>query len=795
MIQKYDFKAIEAKGHAKWREWNLFDTAASPRKKFYMLEMFAYPSGDIHIGHFRNYSIGDVVARYKRMRGYDVLHPFGWDAFGLPAENAAIKHGVHPREWTHKNIALGRATLQRMGISYDWKREVLTCEPDFYKWTQWLFLQLFAQGLAYRAPSLVNWCPNDGILANELVHDGHCWRCGREVGKKEIENCWFFKYSDFSQRLLDGLDHLEGWPEKIKILQRNWIGRSEGSEIDFDCDGRKLTVFTTRPDTTWGVTFMVLAPEHPLAAEVARTRPEVAAYIRKATLKKDWERLAEGDKDGVFTGLLVTNPLNGEKVQLWVADYVVASYGTGVVMGVPGHDERDFDFARKYGIPIRVVIQPLDGRLDEATMTEAYVDPGTMVNSGDLDGTPTPSGIPKVIAYLERRGVGRPKVNYRLKDWLISRQRYWGCPIPIVHCPRCGAQPVPQEQLPVLLPLDVREFIPKGRSPLADHPAFMQVDCPKCGGPAQRDPDTMDTFMCSSWYLFRYVDPHNDRLPWEKAAARTWLPVDLYIGGDEHACMHLLYFRFITKVLHDAGWLPMDEPTLRLFNHGMVYDAEGELMSKSKGNVVSPHELMDQYGVDVARIAMFFFAPSEDPILWKETGLVGAQRFVFRFWERVLAAKDVEEPRDVQRKLHQTIAKITRSMEQDLHFNTTIAAIMEFMNLAKELSRPTARTLVQLVAPMAPFLAEELWEVLGGKGSVFQSTWPEYDAELAREDEVEIVVQLNGKVRSRFTVPAQSAEAELRALALQQKAVQEALAGRKPRNVVVVKGRLVNVVV
>ena len=795
MIRKYDFKAIEAKGHAKWREWNLFDTAAAPKKKYYMLEMFAYPSGDIHIGHFRNYSIGDVVARYKRMRGHDVLHPFGWDAFGLPAENAAIKHGVHPREWTHKNIAMGRATLQRMGISYDWKREVLTCEPDFYKWTQWLFLQLFAQGLAYRAPSLVNWCPNDGILANELVHDGRCWRCGGEVGKKEIENCWFFKYSDFAQRLLDGLDRLDGWPEKIKILQRNWIGRSEGSEIDFDCDGRKLTVFTTRPDTTWGVTFMVLAPEHPLAAEVARTRPEVAAYIRKATLKKDWERLAEGEKDGVFTGLLVTNPLNGEKVQLWVADYVVASYGTGVVMGVPAHDERDFVFARKYGIPIRVVIQPPEAGLDEATMTEAYVDPGTMVNSGDLDGTPTPSGMPKVIAYLERRGVGRPKVNYRLKDWLISRQRYWGCPIPIVHCPQCGAQPVPQEQLPVLLPLDVREFIPKGRSPLADHPAFMQVDCPKCGGAAQRDPDTMDTFMCSSWYLFRYVDPHNDRLPWDKAAARTWLPVDLYIGGDEHACMHLLYFRFITKVLHDAGWLPMDEPTLRLFNHGMVYDAEGELMSKSKGNVVSPHELMDQYGVDVARIAMFFFAPSEDPILWKETGLVGAQRFVYRFWERVLAAGDVEEPREVQRKLHQTIAKITRSMEQDLHFNTTIAAIMEFMNLAKELSRPTARTLVQLVAPMAPFLAEELWEVLGGKGSVFQSSWPEYDAALAQEDEVEIVVQLNGKVRSRFTVPAQSAEAELRALALQQKAVQEALAGRKPRNVVVVKGRLVNVVV
>ena len=795
MTAKYDFKTIEARGHAKWREIGLFDTATAPGRKYYVLEMFAYPSGDIHMGHFRNYSIGDVVARYRMMRGDSVLHPFGWDAFGLPAENAAIKHGVHPRDWTHRNIAMGRTTLQRMGISYDWQREVVTCEPEFYKWTQWLFLLLYERGLAYRAPSLVNWCPNDGILANELVQNGRCWRCDGEVGKKEIDNNWFFKYSDFAQWLLDDLDRLQGWPDKIKTLQRNWIGRSEGCEIDFSGDGRTLTVFTTRPDTVWGVTFMVLAPEHSLAAEVARTNPEVADYIRASTRKKEWERMAEGAKDGVFTGLWVTNPLTGEKVQLWVADYVVASYGTGVVMGVPAHDTRDFDFARRYGIPLRVVIQPPEGGLDPAAMTEAYVGAGTMVNSGALDGTPMPAGMPRVIEFLEKSGLGRSKINYRLKDWLVSRQRYWGCPIPIIHCERCGAQPVPQEDLPVLLPLDQREFIPKGRSPLADNSSFMQVQCPRCGGSAQRDPDTMDTFMCSSWYLFRYVDPRNGSAPWDKQEAARWLPVDLYIGGDEHACMHLLYFRFITKVLHDAGWLPMAEPTTRLFNHGMVYDALGDLMSKSKGNVVSPNDIMDQFGVDVSRIAMFFFAPSADPISWKETGLVGAQRFVLRFWERVHAARDGDEPRPVQRKLHQTIARITRSMDGDLHFNTSIAAIMEFLNLAKEISRPTAKTLVQLMAPMAPFLAEELWETLGERGSVFRSAWPQYDAELAKEDELEVVVQLNGKVRGRFTVAAGTGEAELRARALQERAVQDALAGKNPRNVVVVQGRLVNVVV
>ena len=795
MTPKYDFATIEAKGQRKWQQANLFDTAAAPRRKYYMLEMFAYPSGDIHMGHFRNYSIGDAVARYRIMRGDDVLHPFGWDAFGLPAENAAIKHKVHPRDWTHRNIATGRETLRRMGISYDWKREVLTCEPDFYKWTQWLFLLLFQRGLAYRAPALVNWCPNDGILANELVHDGKCWRCGGEVGKRQIDNNWFFRYSDFAQRLLDDLDRLEGWPEKIKVLQRNWIGRSEGCEIDFDFGGEKLTVFTTRPDTTWGVTFMVVAPEHAIAAAAARSRPEVAAYIRRATQKKEWERIAEGEKDGVFTGLEVTNPVNGAKVPLWVADYVVARYGTGVVMGVPAHDSRDFAFARRYGLPVRVVIQPQDGELTSGSMADAYLGPGTMVQSGALDGTAVPADLPRVLAYFQSRGLGRAKVNYRLKDWLISRQRYWGCPIPIIHCAGCGPQAVPEAELPVLLPLDHKELIPKGRSPLADNPAFMRATCPRCGGPAERDPDTMDTFMCSSWYLFRYLDPHNDRAPWDRAAADCWLPVDLYIGGDEHACMHLLYFRFITKVLFDAGWLPVDEPTLRLFNHGMVYDAEGDLMSKSKGNVVSPNQIMSQWGVDVCRIAMFFFAPSADEIKWKETGLVGGQRFIQRVWERVHGARPGEPRREVQRKLQQLIRKVTRTMEDDLHFNTSIAAMMEFLNAAGELTPESARTLVQLLAPLAPFVAEELWEALGQPGSVFRAGWPEYDPELAREDELEVVVQVNGKVRGRFTAPAGTPEAELRTRALQADSVRQALGGQTPRKVIVVQGRLVNVVV
>ncbi len=488
---KYDFRALEEKWSRRWAEADLYRTPSPPRRKYYVLEMFAYPSGDIHMGHFRNYTIGDVAARYRMMKGDDVLHPFGWDAFGLPAEGAAIKRGIHPREWTLGNIETGKKTLRKMAISYDWDREVRTCEPDYYKWTQWLFLLLFRRGLAYQAPSVVNWCPQDGILANEQCQDGRCWRCGAEVVKKPIENCWFFRYSAMAERLLADLDRLPGWPESTKTAQRNWIGKSVGCEIDFDLGGRPLSVFTTRPDTVYGVTFMVVAPEHPLASEGAA--PEVKAYIERAARKSEMERTAEGEKDGVFTGKYVTNPLNGDRVPLWVADYVLAHYGTGVVMGVPAHDTRDYAFAKRYGLPVKVVISGGPEKYEDA-----YVGPGAMVDSGELTGTPSPDGIPRVIEYAVSKGVGRPRVNYRLKDWLISRQRYWGCPIPIVHCAKCGARPVPEKDLPVLLPAGTIDLVARGRSPLADRADFMDTACPECGGPARRDPDTMDTFMCSS---------------------------------------------------------------------------------------------------------------------------------------------------------------------------------------------------------------------------------------------------------------------------------------------------------
>ncbi len=804
---KYDFRALEAKWQERWAKADLHRTPERPRNKFYVLEMFAYPSGDIHMGHVRNYSIGDVVARYRAMKGYAVLHPFGWDAFGLPAEQAAIKNRLHPRAWTLANVETGRKTLQRMAITYDWEREVRTCEPDYYKWTQWLFLLLFKNGWAYRAPSVVNWCGEHGILANEQVHDGKCWRCGKDVVKKPIENCWFFRYSGMAERLLDDIDKLSGWPDSTKQLQRNWIRRSVGCEIDFDFEGRRLTVFTTRPDTVHGVTFMVISPEHALAAEIAA--PEVKEYIRRAGQKSELERTMEGEKDGVFTGRHVTNPLNGEKVPLWVADYVLAHYGTGVVMGVPAHDTRDFAFARKYGLPVKIVISG-----GPAKYEDAYVGAGEMVNSGELTGTPSPEGIPDVIDFIARRNLGRAKTNYRLKDWLISRQRYWGCPIPIIHCGKCGAQAVPEKDLPVLLP-DVTEFIPKGRSPLADRPEYMSTTCPKCGGPAERDPDTMDTFMCSSFYLYRYADPKNDREPWRKEEAKRWLPVDLYIGGAEHACMHLLYFRFIAKVLHDAGWVPTDEPVIRLFHQGMVADAGGETMSKSKGNAVSPQEIMDRWGVDILRLAMFSFAPSGAEIKWKEDGLLGAHRLVTRLWDLYESLAPLVKGgagkggayRSIRRQAHVLLARMTDACEGELDFNTAIARGYELLNEIDRV-RPDPKTdderaalrdvleiLARVLAPMAPFLAEEFGEMLGGKESIFKSGWPVYDPDAVRQDEVEYPVQVNGKLRDKFSISADATEAEVKARALATPGALKALEGRPPKRVIVIAGKLVNVVV
>ncbi len=800
---KYDFKALEAKGQTRWAGQALSRTPDAPKKKFYVLEMFAYPSGDIHMGHFRNYSIGDAASRYRMMKGFDVLHPFGWDAFGLPAEQAAIKNKLHPGTWTRKNIETGKKTLQRMAISYDWEREVRTCEPDYYRWTQWLFLLLFKNGWAYQAASRVNWCEEHGILANEQCQDGKCWRCNQEVVKKPIENCWFFKYSAMADRLLNDIDKLSGWPESTKTLQRNWIGKSVGCEIDFDFEGKKLTVFTTRPDTTWGVSFVVIAPEHPLAAGIAA--PEVKEYVKKAAQKSERDRMMEGDKDGVFTGKYVTNPLNGEKVPLWVADYVLAHYGTGVVMGVPAHDTRDYAFAKKYALPVKIVISG-----GPAAYEDAYVGEGSMIDSGELTGTPSPSGIPKVIDHVAKKGNGRAKTHFKLKDWLISRQRYWGCPIPIIHCPKCGAQAVPEKDLPVVLP-EISEFIPKGRSPLADHPEFMNTACPKCGGAAQRNPDTMDTFMCSSYYLYRYLDAKNAAEPWRKEEARKWLPVDLYIGGAEHACMHLLYFRFIAKVLFDAGWVPTDEPVVKLFHQGMVADEYGETMSKNKGNVVAPGEIMDRWGVDVARLAMFYFAPSDAEIKWKEDGLNGAHRLVTRLWdlyeELAPKVKGVAGPSSAYKPLRQAahvmLARMTDACESGLDFNTAIATVYKLLN-AFDAAKPDPKTdderraiggvlgiLARVLAPLAPFLGEEFHEMLGGQGSVFRAAWPVYDADAAQSDTIEIPVQVNGKLKGKFTVAAGASDEELKAQAL----ALPALAGITPKKVIVVKGKLVNVVI
>ncbi len=829
-----DFKAIEQEWFRRWEGWKLYDTTPSPARKYFVMEMFAYPSGDIHVGHLRNYMIGDVCARYRMMTGWDVLHPPGWDAFGQPAEGAALKYKIHPREWTLRNIDTGTKTLQRMAVSYDWNREVRTCEPDYYKWTQWIFLQLHKAGITYLAPSWVNWCPTDEwALTNEQSEGGVCWRCGNPVVKKKLDRCWFFRTSKHAERLLKDIDRLTGWPESVRTIQRNWIGRSEGTEIDFQIEGgEKIRVFTTRPDTIYGVTFMAVSPESPLAETLATPehREAVAEYVRKALVRDAAQR--EQEKDGVFTGRHAINPFNGEKVPLWVADYVLGGYGTGVVMGVPAHDQRDFEFAKKYGLPIKVVIEPSTagkpvqaGRgsvsigfgkpLQAAELSEAYVESGRMVNSGPFNGTPNEEGIPKVTEYAAQEGFGGPAVNYKLRDWLISRQRYWGCPIPIIHCPKCGPQPVPDKDLPVVLPTSITNFVPKGRSPLADSPEFMNTSCPKCGGAAQRDPDTMDTFIDSSWYQFRYVDPRNEREIWREEEIKKWAPVDLYIGGVEHARGHCLYFRFITKVLHDLGHCPVDEPALRLFNHGMVCDEKGEIMSKSKGNAVSPAPILDKWGVDVCRLAMAFFAPSEDQIKWSEHGLVGADRFARRVHALADRVKDLPsgpvDPsklspgiREVWRKLHQVIRKATRSFEDDLHFNTVISKVTELLNLldektpASETDRRAVRQVVfdvvKILAPMAPFLGEELHRKLGGTGSVFKSGFPAFDAEAAKEDEVEIVVQINGKVRGKIVAAADASEDQLRAAALGEPSIAKALDGRSPKKVVVVKGRIVNVV-
>ena len=801
-MKGYPFKEIEAKWQERWEESGIYQAPEHPTKKYYLLVMYAYPSGDIHMGHFRNFIIGDAVARYKWMNGYQVLHPFGWDAFGLPAELAAMKRKIHPKEWTLENIRVSDSTLKRCGISFDWGREVITCVPEYYKWTQWMFLKLFEHNLAYQDTALVNWCPDcKTVLANEQVEQGRCWKCDSKVEEKELKQ-WFFRITDYAERLLEGLDKLEGWPQNTKTLQRNWIGKSQGVEIDFTIAGmdEKISVFTTRPDTIYGVTFMAIAPENKLLKRLnmdPKHRRKVEEYAEEARRKTEIDRTAIGEKDGVFTGVYAVNPLSGDKVQLWVADYVLATYGTGIVMGVPAHDQRDFEFCRKYGIPIKVVIQLPGGKLVADSMEEAYTEPGTMVNSDIFNGLNSTEGIDKVNSYVVEKGLGRLKTNYKLRDWLISRQRYWGAPIPMIHCERCGVVPVPESDLPVLLPEGDIDFKPKGRSPLADSKEFVDVDCPKCGGKAKRDADTMDTFVCSSWYFLRYMDAHNPDEPFSKTSAKEWLPVNKYIGGIEHACGHLIYFRFFTKFLHDIGWLEVDEPATELFNHGMVLDKEGQIMSKSLGNVVSPIDIIEKHGADTARIAMYFAAPSEREILWSDEGIVGSKRFLNRIYRFAEQAKGVQVPRKINldglsptdikayRKLNQTIKKVEDDIGA-LQLNTAIASMMELLNVMDDLDAKNSKVLgfcvkklAQILAPFTPHLAEEVWSILGHKESIFKSEWPSYDKSAIQEEEITFVVQVNGKL----------------SLALSDERVKKFLEGKNLIKSIFVQNKLINLVV
>lgn len=829
-MQEYNPAEIEPRWQGHWEAegFHRAREAGDPGECFYCLEMFPYPSGRLHMGHVRNYSIGDVVTRFLRMNGLQVLHPMGWDAFGLPAENAAIKLNVPPAKWTRENIDHMRRQIKRLGISYDWEREIATCDPDYYRWTQWFFLQLYKRGLAYKKKAPVNWCPScQTVLANEQVISGRCERCDTAVERRELEQ-WFFRITDYADRLLANLDRLPGWPEKVKIMQRNWIGKSHGAEIRFPIEGHPspLTVFTTRPDTVHGATYMVVAPEHPVVDDLIsgnEREAEIRSFIREVLAQDEWVRSAEEtEKKGIFTGRYCVNPFTGERIPIWIGNYVLMGYGTGAIMAVPAHDQRDFEFARKYDLPVRVVIQPEGERLDGATMAAAYEGDGRLVQSGRFDGLPNRQAIEAIIDYLEESGKGRRTVNYRLRDWLISRQRYWGAPIPIVYCDRCGTLPVPEDDLPVLLPEDV-SFKPTGQSPLVEIAAFVQTRCPQCGGPARRETDTMDTFVDSSWYFLRFCDPKNDSRPFERGKVDFWMPVDQYIGGVEHAILHLMYARFFTMVLHDMGLVGTDEPFQNLLTQGMVLK-DGAKMSKSKGNVVDPDPIVDRYGADTIRLFILFAAPPEADLEWSDAGVEGAHRFLRRVWrlvlqvepevkgwfggERPAASNDrvlEEAERALRRKLHQTLAKVTVDLRERFAFNTAIASIMELVNEAYSyLDRgdephpgvlaETVDILLRMLAPFAPHLTEELWHRLGGPGSVHQAPWPEVDPEAAREEELLIVVQVNGRLRDRVRVPAGADEALLRERALASERVRAFVDGKEIRKLVVVPRKLVNIV-
>ncbi|HEY6101847.1 MAG TPA: leucine--tRNA ligase [bacterium] len=817
MVDRYDATSIEAKWQARWESDRLHHAPDfDPRPKWYFLTMYPYPSGDLHIGHWYAMAPSDSGARFRRMQGYNVMFPIGFDAFGLPAENAAIQNRIHPHTWTMENIARMRGQLRSMGAMWDWDREVVTCDPAYYKWNQWFFLRMYERGLAYRALSPVDWCPKDNTsLAREQVvgDDRVCERCGTPVVKKNLEQ-WFLRITAYADELLDfsGIE----WPERVRTLQENWIGRSDGVEFELpvaDHPEASFRVFTTRPDTAYGMTFAVLAPEHPLVDPLTAParRAEVDAYKFKAARESDIERLStEKERDGVFIGAYAVNPMSGERVPIFIADYVLLTYGTGAIQGVPAHDARDFGFAKKYRLPIRVVVAP--SNWDGGALSQAYLGEGTMVNSSPFDGLPSREGWTRIADEMERRGVGRRKVNYRLHDWLISRQRYWGTPIPIIYCRDCGTVPVPDADLPVELPMDA-EFLPTGESPLRRHEGFRRVRCPNCGGDAERETDTMDTFIDSSWYQYRYLSPQDPDRPFDPRPGAYWLPVDQYTGGVEHAVLHLMYTRFWTKVTRDLGLVPFGEPMLRLFNQGVILGEDGEKMSKSRGNVVNPDDYVSGMGADTVRTYLMFIGPWEGGGPWNSRGIEGAQRFLNRVWSIALdspgseigekgTASNGHEVRELRHWTHRTIKKVTDDMA-GFHFNTAISAMMEFVNYLHRARDATAgteawheavRTLVLLLAPIAPHVTEELWQRRGESYSVHQQRWPAYDEGLARAETITLVLQVDGKVRDRIQVSADLSETESRDLALRNEKVRKFMNGRPAADVVVVPGRLVNVV-
>jgi leucyl-tRNA synthetase len=837
--ERYDAQTVEKKWFERWQQDASLYAAEpnSTKKKYYVLEMLPYPSGALHMGHVRNYAIGDALARYMWMNGYNVLHPMGWDSFGLPAENAAISNSTPPREWTLRNIANMKAQMKRIGFAYDWSREVTTCLPDYYRWNQWFFLKLYEQGLVYRKKSKVNWCPKCAtVLANEQVVNGCCWRHEDTlVEQRELEQ-WFVRTTKYAEELLRDLDRLEGWPEKVRTMQRNWIGRSEGALVDFELEGNagpagsKISVLTTRIDTIFGATSLQLAPEHPLVADFTRYNQPLGASVQQLIAEqrkaKETGDIGEIEKHGVNTHRYAINPFNGERIPIWIANYILMDYGTGAIMSVPAHDERDYDFAQKYKLEIRLVILPV-GNDPEETMVEPQLPftthDGMVINSGPYSGVSCAEAVRKMTAFAEVKGFGKATVTYRLKDWGISRQRYWGTPIPMLYCEKDGIVPVPEKDLPVILPENVKVTL-AGGSPLGDVPEFVNATCPKCGGPARRETDTMDTFVDSSWYFYRYTDAHNDRAPFDGKTAQYWFGdrgIDQYIGGVEHAILHLIYSRFWTKFMRDLGMITNDEPVERLFTQGMVIK-EGRKMSKNLGNVVSPDEMVARYGADAARLYSLFAAPPDRDLDWQDSGIEGIQRFlgrVYRFfvrnahpdrpdWHKPIPSDLLPEARAIQRKLHQTIKRVSDDFHGRWHFNTCISAIMELVNALYAAEEAIARhavptpflaevqrSLVLLLAPFAPYLAHELWEMLGEKGNLLKAPWPKYDADLAKEEEIEIPVQVNGKLRSRVTVPADADEAFVLDRALADEKVKSAIAGKQIVKKIYVPGKMLNLVV